>query len=156
MKHFRGRDVHSPFMYDIVRKALMNRRGKQLIVNNSLYDFLNEKGYGEGSKLRICRIFAYLELERFILLSDDMLSESELIIIDCNRCFEHVNNCIENARKSDSLVCMVIRSIYSDVEAKKLWGDIINMSNCVSVDMYYEGIIFVNENLVKQNYKMKF
>ncbi|MFI3267554.1 MAG: hypothetical protein R3Y51_02430 [Rikenellaceae bacterium] len=155
IKHFRGRDVHSPFMYSVVRKALMNRRGKQLTVNLKLYNFLGNYGYVESSKKRICRVFNYLELENYTTIESYNNSNS-LIILENSQNFEQLKSCVKEIRESETFAFISLGNIYTNLESKQLWKKIILELDCVAVDLYYEGLIFVNESLCKQSYKMKF
>lgn len=155
IKHFRGRDIHSPFMYGVARKALMNKRGKQMVLNNSLYAFLDANKYAESSKLRICRIFAYLEFDNFSTL-DAYNDTNSLLIIEPSQSFDELTEAINKIKKTTNLVCITLRAIYSDPASHALWKQITTHADCVTVDLFYEGVIFINENLIKQNYKMKF
>ncbi|MFI3261719.1 MAG: hypothetical protein R3Y26_02295 [Rikenellaceae bacterium] len=155
VKHFRGRDVHSPFMYGIVRKALMNRRGKHLIINAKLYDFLGQCGYISSSRKRICRIFTYLELEDYMKI-DSYNNSNGLIVLENSQEFEALKKCVEEIRNSGAFAFITLGNIYADDKANLLWNKIIFELDCVAVDLYHEGLIFVNESLCKQDYKMKF
>lgn len=155
VKHFRGRDVHSPFMYGIVRKALMNKRGKHLTINAGLYDFLSNYEYLESSKIRICRVFTYLELENYSTLSNYDNSNS-LIVLDDTQNYEQLDKVIQNIKETGNFAFVTVPNIYTNDDARYLWKKVTSDLNCVAVDLYYEGLIFINESLCKQNYKMKF
>lgn len=156
IRHFRGRGVHSPFMYTVVRKALMNRRGKHLTPNRPLVEYLRGFNFSENSSKRVSRVYSYLQFESYGVYRGGEYGGEDLIVIDPTIDIEQFLELESSIYGSSKIVCAVFDKIYSDPESHKLWNGVLQRSEVVAVDLYYEGIVFFNKNLHKQSYKMKF
>lgn len=155
IKHFRGRSVHSPFMYQLVRKALMNKRGKHLTIDKPLFYFFIKHGYSESSARRLCRIYTYLDFEKHQYYNG-VYSGEDFLVMNVSTTMHDFELMTKQIRNSGKLVCVSINSIYENISAHNLWQYILSEANAVTIDLYHEGVLIFDENLHKQNYKMKF
>ncbi len=68
VRHWRGRGIHSPFMYAIVRSVFMQKRiiGR----DQTLYNALIQHGIGRRSGIILQNLYTHCKMERFVLVGE--------------------------------------------------------------------------------------
>lgn len=155
IKHFRGRAVHSPFMYQIVRKALMVRSKRLTVHEKKMYYFFIANGFNERSSRQLMRLYTYLEFENYAVYKDGYSGE-DFIILFPQMGETEVEELSKQICEEHRLACGVINNIYGNSEAHSLWDYMVKNIDAVTVDLFNVGVVFFCEDLQKQNYKMKF
>lgn len=153
VKHWRGHSVHSPFAYNLIRRALMCNKSNFLQTSDSLYFHLLDKGIGRDTVYRVCRVFSYLDMRRFTGNCQGYDGEDMVCLLDLpeKEDFERLSDKIA-AR--GGCVCVVFFDIY-ELNRHKFWIYVQNSFDVVTIDMFKTGLIFFNRDLLKQHYKIK-
>lgn len=66
VRHFRGRSIHSPFMYGMVRNVFM--QGRITGPDDRLYNLLRETGLGESASVMLQNMLTYSGLHGYTLI----------------------------------------------------------------------------------------
>lgn len=102
--------------------------------------------------LNICNIDDKLE---------DILAQNgrqDFFFIDANHCYEALSNYFKICLNySTNKTIIVVDDIYRSEEMEKAWEEIKNHPAVKStIDLFYMGIVFLNPDLNKKHYKVKF
>lgn len=153
VKHWRGRDVHSPFTYNLVREALMpNTPG--YIVAPQLYSNLEQLMLPLSRINRICRVYSYLKFSSYTF--DFLNYNNEDMVIVSSDITPNELDCLKSKIDLTSKrVCLVLLSLYETTQKHKIWQHITTSYNAVSIDLYYTGFVVFDKYLSKQCYKMR-
>lgn len=155
VKHWRGRDVHSPFTYHLVREALMlHGKNRDMVIDDRLKSLLEAAGMPHPRACRVCRVYSYLKFESYAIGADNYKDEDMLIITETltAEAFDKLKAHIESL---DKRVCVVITSIYDSTEQHSVWHHIIRSCDAVSIDLYHLAFVVFDKYISKQVYKMR-
>lgn len=152
IKHWRGRSVHSPFLYRMVREGFM--KSSNLAVDESLMLELLQHGFSKSSTQMICRLYNKLGSNGYTFSASDYKDEGLIIIdgeIDMNAILEINSLCGISCTK-----CVVVKSIYQSKSRYRTWKQLsATISSGVAVDLYHTGVLFLDRHLNKQYFKMR-
>lgn len=156
VKHWHGRDVHSPFTYNLVREALMlHSKNRDMAMDAGLKSTLEQLGMPEPRVCRICRVYTYLGFGSYVVGLDNYGGE-DMLIIDGDLTEEQFDGLCERINSLDKRVCVVLTSIYATRSKHKMWHHVIKHSDAVTIDLYHLAFVFFDKYISKQTYKMRF
>ena len=153
IKHWRGRDVHSPFTYRLVRSALMYNKNNFFYPDRKMAEILLQNGVSRGQAYRVCRVYAYLGFNSYVFGAENYGGEDMLFILS-SLTEREVDNIAVRMKERGGRSCMVLFSLYETPQRHKIWNYIVKNVDAVAIDLYYTGFLFFDDNLNKQCYKM--
>lgn len=157
IKYWRGRNVHSPFMYNLVREAMLKRKERDFPIDTGLLEFLTEKKVQRTHAELICRIYNRLRLSGYAC-GTDARNGVDLFMIpedsSADRCRDLIGHLRQTLQPSECK-CVVFLGLYRSRRQRQLWKSVIDESDAVAVDFYHLGCLFFNKKVKKQFYKMK-
>lgn len=145
-KYYHGYGVHSPFVYGLVRKALMS---KKLIdgSGSALYDLLRANGVAEKRARQLHNILQYIEGKSYSINE----VEGDLSILLADYPIEQLHKAYEEA-KSKGLTLAVCQP-YLNRERQNEVRLLIDEHRSTTVDNRAY-ILFFNNRLPKQHYRL--
>lgn len=156
IKHWHGRDVHSPFTYNLVREALMlSNRNRNMPMDAQLKESLEALGMPSSRINRICRVYNHLNYSSFAVGLSEYNGEDMLIVPE-RLSKEQFDELAGRIKESDKQVCVVLLSIYASTDNHSAWHYIMRNHNAVFIDLYHIALIVFDKYLSKQSYKMRF
>ena len=147
-RYFRGHGVHSPFVYQLVRQAFMKR---DLITDEpKLYDTLLARGFARKRARQLQNLYTHCGYQNFAI---DSLDES------CDLCLltEQTGECETRAmvrEASQRQTTIALLSPYEGRERAEFCNRLIEEHPCTSVDKRGFILLFSNDNLPKQHYRI--
>lgn len=153
IKYWRGRSVHSPFLYSVVRGGFM--KNSSLKIDEKLNSELLINGFTVKHAERACRLFAYLNYESYTFDIDNY-SHEDLVIISGEINLKSIVKLAEKVSEDKKTICVIVNSIYKTKQRYRLWNLLSIVSGGVAVDLYHTGYLFLDCYLNKQRYKMRF
>ena len=153
IKYWHGFGVHSPFMYHVVRRALMHHR---LIDYNALkYVDFKSLGICRREQIMIKNIFVVNNYSNFKIVDSDSVPESDtlhLIPLSCEE--ESINSFISKISQLNNCGIIFGNTNRSHKRYNKC-KLIANQLNCVSLALHCMFVIFISNGLNKQHYRMR-
>lgn len=153
VKHWRGRSVHSPFLYSVVREGFM--RNDSLPINETLFTQLKERGFSQVQALRVCRLYAHLGYESYTFDAANYTDE-QLIVLGENITPKDIALIAQKNCKNHRTICVVMHGIYKTKERHHMWNLLSVVTGGVAVDLYHNGYLFIDCHLNRQKFKMRF
>ncbi len=153
VKHYRGRDIHSPFMYGVMRGALMGSHTSQT-EQQPLYRELRIHGFRSKEAGKLTRVYNLLGMNRYIFGSIGYNGQ-EMVIMPYGASYDSIAEIVSSALVDGEIRCVVVQGIYKTKESRKMWQKLISSHNVVGVDIYRYGLVFVNSNLHQESYKLR-
>lgn len=154
IKHYRGRKIHSPFMYSLMRGALMGSHN-HTTKERPIYIELRREGFKPKDAGKIARVYHFLDMNGYRESNREHRGE-DMVIMPYNAGYEDIVKEIATiGRDNKHIRCIVIPYIYKSKENRTTWRALAKEQNVVSVDLFSIGLIFVSEFLQKQSYKLR-
>ena len=155
VKHFRGRKVHSPFVYGIVRNAIMKTKPQGN--DHTLFDELRRRGFSTRRAAQLQNLYTYKGYTSAVFaegvpsLSTDLdagtlcfampsLPEADTVAL------------VECARGTGAAICLVLP--YENRERRRLARILVASHRHTSVDNRGFLLLFTDERLPKQHFKL--
>ncbi len=147
-KHFRGHGVHSPFVYNMVRKVFM-RRGKLLDDNHALFDTLVATGISRRRAAELQNAMIYCDATTFAIDNSDCIAEFNIVTeqFPLNALHEVAK------RAAEQRVTLIIVSPYKTRERNDVCNAIIEQHTSTSIDNRAY-LILLNNHLPKQHFRL--
>ncbi len=152
VKHWRGRSIHSPFLYNVIRGGFM--KNDDTGVDKKLYSDLLDKNFTVSHTQVICRLYSHLNYTSYTFDSHNYNGE-DMVIIAENIDIKPIVTIADSCNKEQT-VCVVVNSIYKTRQRYHLWKLLSLASRGVAVDLYHTGYLFLDRHLNRQNFKMRF
>lgn len=148
IRHFRGHGVHSPFVYNLVRKVFMHR-GLISEGDSSLCNALIAHGIPTRLATELQNILTYCDYHTFSI--DNAACSAELNILTDHYPTTELESSLSRAAEQGTAVAVMFP--YLSRERKDLCLSLVGKHTSTSVD---NGgyILFLNNYLPKQHYRL--
>lgn len=158
VKHFRGRKVHSPFVYGIVRNSIMKTKPQD--GDRELFDELHSRGFSAKRAAQLQNLYTFRGYgsvvfaeggEQFSILNSQFsdnticfampsLSETETMAL------------VERVRGTGAVLCLV--RPYENSRRRRLARNLVALHDHTSIDNRGFLLLFTDERLPKQHFKL--
>ena len=145
-RYFRGHGVHSPYIYDIVRKVFM--QGKLYTPTNELYPALMAKGVAKRRSVQLANLAEHCGYNSW---SIDKMEESQMIVTTLDTAAAELARYAEYAREKGATLCII--NPYNNRERWEACLGIIDAHPSTTVDNRAYLLIF-NNHLPKQRFRL--
>ena len=145
-RYFRGHGVHSPFVYDIVRKVFM--QSKLYTPDNALYTALMAKGVAKRRSVQLANLAEHCGYDSW---SIDAMEEKQMIIATLNTSPAELERYAAYAHEKGATLCII--NPYNNRERWAECLEIINAHSSTTVDNRAYLLIF-NNHLPKQRFRL--
>ncbi len=180
VKHFRGRKVHSPFVYGIVRNAIMKTTPQG--DDRALFDELRARGFSVKRAAQLQNLYSFREYDSVVFAEGDdsfsvvlpsalpappICGDSQASVSETfNSQFSINTLCfvmpslpeaqtvalVERARGTGAAICMV--SPYESRARRRLAKNLVDSHGHTSVDNRGFLLLFTDERMPKQHFKL--
>ena len=145
-RYFRGHGVHSPFVYDIVRKVFM--QGKLQNTDSALYYALLSKGVAKRRSVQIANLAEHCGYDNWCI---DTMEQKQMIILTLDTHYTELARYAEYAREKGATLCIV--NPYNTRERLNVCLSIIDAHPSTTVDNRAYLLVF-NNHLPKQRFRL--
>ena len=145
-RYFRGHGVHSPYVYNIVRKVFM--QNKLVAEMRDLHDALVARGIASRRCVQLQNLVAHCDYESW---SIDTLQPCQMLIATMATTFEQLMEYADYAREQGITLC--IMRPYNNAERWAVCSQIIEEHPSTTVDNRGYLLIF-NNHLPKQRFRL--
>lgn len=145
-RYFRGHGVHSPFVYNIVRKVFM--QSKLYTADNALYDELMDKGVAKRRSVQLANLAEHCGYDNW---SIDSMEDKKMIIATLDIRHTELEQYAEYARQRGATLCII--TPYNNRERWEVCRRIIDAHPSTTVDNRAYLLIF-NNHLPKQRFRL--
>ena len=145
-RYFRGHGVHSPFVYDIVRKVFM--QGKLQNTDSALYSALLSKGVAKRRAVQLANLAEHCGYDSWCI---DTMEQKQMIILTLDTHYTELARYAEYAREKGATLCIV--NPYNTRERLNVCLDIIDAHPSTTVDNRAYLLVF-NNHLPKQRFRL--
>ena len=145
-RYFRGHGVHSPFVYDIVRKVFM--QGKLQNTDSALYSALLSKGVAKRRSVQIANLAEHCGYDSWCI---DTMEQKQMIILTLDTHYTELARYAEYGREKGATLCIV--NPYNTRERLNVCLDIIDAHPSTTVDNRAYLLVF-NNHLPKQRFRL--
>lgn len=145
-RYFRGHGVHSPFVYNIVRKVFM--QSKLYTADNALYDELMDKGVAKRRSVQLANLAEHCGYDNW---SIDSMEDKKMIIATLNIRHTELEQYAEYARQRGATLCII--TPYNNRKRWEVCRRIIDAHPSTTVDNRAYLLIF-NNHLPKQRFRL--
>ena len=141
-RHFRGHGVHSPYVYDLVRKVFM--QSKLVAERHDLYEALKEHGTPERRCIQLQNLVAHCGYEAW---SIDRIAECAFIVCTLDTTFDKLQAYADYAREQRLTLCIL--DPYNNANRWEVCRGIVERHPSTTVDNRAYLLVF-NNHLPKQ------
>lgn len=141
-RHFRGHGVHSPYVYNIVRKIFM--QSKLVADTRDLYDALLARGEAERRCVQLQNLVAHCKYHSWRI---DAMEECDIIVCTLNTTYDHLQEYVAYARERKLTLC--IMDPYNNANRWEVCRTIVEQHRSTTVDNRAYLLVF-NNHLPKQ------
>lgn len=145
-RYFRGHGVHSPFVYNIVRKVFM--QSKLYTADNALYGELMDKGVAKRRSVQLANLAEHCGYDNW---SIDSMEDKKMIIATLDIRHTELEQYAEYARQRGATLCII--TPYNNRERWEVCRRIIDTHPSTTVDNRAYLLIF-NNHLPKQRFRL--
>lgn len=145
-RYFRGHGVHSPFVYDIVRKVFMH--SKLYTPESALYTALMANGVAKRRAVQLANLAEHCKYNSW---SIDSMEQKQMIILTLNTKYTELERYTEYAREIGATLCII--NPYNNRERWDRCVGIIDAHPSTTIDNRAYLLIF-NNHLPKQRFRL--
>jgi hypothetical protein len=154
VKHYRGAGVHSPFVYGVIRNAMMKTTPEG--DNHPLFDELRRRGFSRRRASQLQNLYTFLDYTSapFVEQAGDSvtLDASTLCFVMPTLHDEATEELVAKAAGTGCTLCVV--SPYGSRARHKLARSLVAEHRHTSVDNRGFLLLFFNPRLPKQHFKL--
>ena len=152
VKHFRGRKVHSPFVYGIVRNAIMKTTPQG--DDRALFDELRHRGFSRKRAAQLQNLYTFKGYTSTVFAEGEapLLTPATLCFVMPALSAADTIALVEGARGTGAAICMV--SPYESRARRRLAQSLTASHRHTSVDNRGFLLLFTDERLPKQHFKL--
>lgn len=143
-RHFRGHGVHSPYVYDIVRKVFM--QSKLFASATDLHDALRERGIAARRCVQLQNLVAHCGYEAW---SIDRMVDCRFVVCTLDTTYEHLADYAAYAREHGITLCII--DPYNNANRWRVCKEIIDAHPSTTVDNRAYLLVF-NNHLPRQRF----
>lgn len=146
-RYFRGHGVHSPYVYDIVRKVFM--KSKLQTSDTALYDSLRERGISRRRAVQLQNLLAHCGYSTFGI--DRAAERVDMLVATTDVAPDRLPQLASEAERNRSTLCVM--SPYLSAERQRVCRQIVDAHASTSVDNRGYLLLF-NNHLPRQRFKL--
>ncbi len=158
IKHYRGRKVHSPFVYGIVRNAIMKTTPQG--DDRTLFDELRARGFSVKRAAQLQNLYSFREYDSVVFAEGENplsiihypLSINTLCFVMPSLPEAQTVALVEGARGTGAALCMV--SPYESRARRCLARGLVDAHKHTSIDNRGFLLLFTDERMPKQHFKL--
>ncbi len=150
-KYRKGHNIHSPFVYSLVRSVFMPSASTSLTVNNDMYNKICSYNVKNRYALRWCHIHSYLEFDSYVIDPINYNNE-DLVVVTAMRNISSMSSLIQSMKALDKRTVLIINGISKNQENRNWWSKI---DNELVLDFNYFGVMIFDKHLSPKTYKLK-
>jgi hypothetical protein len=154
VKHYRGAGVHSPFVYGVIRNAMM--KTTPVGDNHPLFDELRARGFSRRRAAQLQNLYTFLGYTSapFAELAGDpvALDASTLCFVMPSLPDETTEELVSKAEGTGCTLCVI--SPYGSRSRHKMARALVAAHRHTSVDNRGFLLLFFNPRLPKQHFKL--
>lgn len=143
-RYFRGHGVHSPYVYNIVRKVFMQR--ELVSERHDLYDALTLLGIAKRRCTQLQNLMEHCGYDSWAI---DAMEERDFVVATLNTTFEHLRTYAQYAHERGITLC--IMSPYNNANRWAVCREIVEEHPSTTVDNRSYLLVF-NNHLPKQRF----
>lgn len=143
-RFFRGHGVHSPYVYDIVRKVFMQR--ELVTEHHDLYDALMALGVAKRRCTQLQNLVEHCGYDSWAI---DAMEERSFVVATLDTTFEHLSAYAQFARERCITLC--IMAPYNNANRWAVCREIVEEHPSTTVDNRAYLLVF-NNHLPKQRF----
>jgi hypothetical protein len=153
IKYWRGYGVHSPFMYHLVRNALMRHR----LIDNTALSQTDFKSLGicQREQTMIKNIYVTNNYTQFKIVTTDTQPESDTLYLIPLKCDDSIIGLFFSRIAQLDNCGIIFGNTNRSHKRYNKCKSIVQRLNCVSLTLHCMFIIFIGEGLKKQHYRMR-
>ena len=141
-RYFRGHGVHSPYVYNIVRKVFM--QNKLVAEMRDLHDALVARGIASRRCVQLQNLVAHCGYQSWKI---DAMEECDIVVCTLDTTYEHLQEYVEYAREHKLTLC--IMDPYNNANRWEVCRAIVEQHRSTTVDNRAYLLVF-NNHLPKQ------
>ena len=145
-RHFRGHGVHSPYVYNIVRKVFMQRKLQP--EGQALHDALLALDVAKRRAVEIANLALHCNYPHWCI---DTMGEGELIIATLNTRYPRLKEYADYALEHRATLCIL--NPYNNRDRWQVCHDIIEAHHSTTIDNRAYLLVF-NNHLPKQRFRL--
>ncbi len=150
-KYRKGHNIHSPFVYGLVRGVFMPQPSDQLQVDKELNDRLDDLNQKPQRVVRWCHLYSYLECKSFSI-NPNSYQDEDMIIITAYHSVKSAQSLLEAALNEDKRIAIVVNGINKNHDVRDWWEGI---ETGIILDFHSFGVIIVDRLLNSKRYQLK-
>ncbi len=158
IRHYRGRKVHSPFVYGIVRNAIMKTTPQG--EDRALFDELRTRGFSTKRAAQLQNLYTFrgydsvvfAECENPLSITHYPLSIETLCLVMPSLSEEQTLALVESARGTGAAICLV--RPHESRGRRRLARSLVASHCHTSVDNRGFLLLFTDDRLPKQHFKL--
>lgn len=151
VKYRKGHNIHSPFVYYLVRSVFMPKPSSEIAVDQELYTYLTDRGIKRQHALRCVQMYAYMEYKTYAV-NPEQYNGEDMIFLTSVHSIQSVDRLISQIDPAAKRVTIIVNGINKNNESRKWWDGI----NLLALDFNYFGVIVIDKFLSPKKYKLKF
>ena len=150
-KYRKGHNIHSPFVYDLVREVFMPKVSKDHCTDEELLNELNTFNVKQRHVQRWCQLKTYLKLETSAV-DPTQYNNEDLVIVTSIHCAKSLSRIMQDMAEVDKRVVLVVNGISKNKESREWWA---KQTNQVILDFNSFGVVIFDRLLSPKTYKLK-
>lgn len=151
-KYRKGHNIHSPFVYHLVRAVFMPQISKELNIDSNLYKQFHTENVKSRHAIRWCQLHDYMQLDSSCI-DPNTYNNEDLVIISAIHCVRSLNTIIQDMKQTDRRIVMIVNGISKNEESRNWWSK--ELSGNVILDFNSFGVIIFDKLLSDKKYKLK-
>ncbi len=153
VKHYRGAGVHSPFVYGVIRNAIMKHSPEG---DNALFDELRGRGFSKKRAAQLQNLYTFHNYTSAPFAEEGgqqpALDAGTLCFVMPSLALEDTLALVERAKGTGCTLCII--GPYDSRRRHRMARKLVESHRHTSVDNRGFLLLFFNERLPKQHFKL--
>ena len=151
-KYRKGHNIHSPFVYHLVRGVFMPQLSKELNIDKEMFDKFHTNNVKSRHAMRWCQLYDYMQFHSNVVDPTEYNNE-DLVIITSIYCVKSIDSIMQKMEQTDGRVVLVINGINKNKQSREWWSK--EVKDKVILDFNSFGVIVFDKHLSEKKYKLK-